>query len=258
MRDKKTLTFNSIEELNTYLKQGSVKGIGVINSHEPGFIDYTWNETIEALVKGWPKGSADIAFSASILSDAMTEDATSIEYDVAGEYVDVGVYLSGVPECMGTFAIKQSPKKEISIIINTSVWVDVPQEFIVNRGAVITALIDKLSKNYHVSLQYVNNGNDIDFVFNLDMHEGYSRDVAAFFSAHPGVLRRIIFGCREIEGFHRSSGVREWDKDKMKPTDIYFPSMNNENLNWFQSIESSKNFIEQVIAKMTQNINSID
>lgn len=255
---KPTAEFNSVQDLSHLLRSSSRPGMVGVNSDDYSFVRYTWDETLDALSRGWPEGSADVSFSASLLSDAMTEDSTGIEYDVTGDYIDIGVYLSGVPECMGTFTAIQKPKAEISLIINTSVYYDAPQDAIITRGAVITALVERLSRDYYVSIKFVNNGDNIDFVFNLDMREGFSRDAIAFFTSHPGFLRRIIFTVREIYGFSHSNNVKEWPSDKMKPTDIYFPAVNSYNVNWFQDIESSKRYIEQVISKLTQNKANID
>src|ERR1041384_934490 len=64
----------------------------------------TWAEALRLAVDGWPPALAEADVTVPELQDGagLSHSVTMLEpvWDVTGSEVDVGAYLSGIPECM--------------------------------------------------------------------------------------------------------------------------------------------------------------
>lgn len=179
---------------------------------EEGFCDYTWEETLTGLTDGWREGTQEIeSIKSKILSrEGVYYGGHGIEYDVTGDFIDMGAYLTGEPECMGRIVPREIIKDEIHILVSAAYSSRIGSDIIKTRGAAITALIEKLMENYEVKLsignrvyfQYKRKTN-IEVLLNIDLQNEFSRDVIAFCLSHPGYVRRCQFALRErIEKVH--------------------------------------------------------
>jgi hypothetical protein len=236
--------------------QGSVGAEKEYNGGRAGeFCRYSWAECLSGLRSGWPEGVRDVDVATDrICADQHDASAVSIGYDVTGDYIDVGAFLQGEPECWGVFAEEHRPQEEIRIVVNICFSGRVPQEHIIYRGAAITSLIDRLSRNYFIKLQFVcrtsdtgekaGSGDGYHTTINVDMRNGYSRDLIAFMSAHPGMLRRVWFVAAEREFNHADLGGYGYVKDVPEDErgDIYFPA--NQGM---ASIEAAREHVQGII-----------
>jgi hypothetical protein len=182
-----------------------------------------------------------------------------IKYDVFGDFFNVGRFMSGEPECCGRFLKRKTKNQEINIMVNISAPAYLDQNIMINRGAAIQALVDKLLDTHYVNLQFVEyvrgiGGYDMTITVNCDTRNFYSREAVAFMTGNPAFLRRICFVVNEIalksdnlnrSGYGRPRDILEKDR---KNIDLYFPGFvgGREEDKW-QSVGSSRKSIQKII-----------
>lgn len=168
---------------------------------------------------GWPEGRKLIDALTSQV-EHLTADLVSrptVAFDVTGDCVDVGRFLSGEPECMMHFETEEikGAGKVVRVRIDLSASAAVTAEEMMKRGAVALALVDCLE----------NAGRSCEIVFTACSHGGNSvienivmmkpagapveMDSLAFAIAHPSSFRRIVFSAweHESEGLRRNCGI---------------------------------------------------
>jgi hypothetical protein len=165
---------------------------------------------------GWPE-AADTIF----VEDAALSIPREIEpefktfNDTSGAMVDMGAYLSGVPECMLQFEQQHKHKKTVKLLINVSASGGTGSNTLKQRGKTIIAIVDWLEKSgyrvrvdvcdtvtYWARSEWVLAFCAKDFAQPLD----FSR--IAFMAASSAMLRRIFFAvegssknyCRQFQG----------------------------------------------------------
>lgn len=73
-----------------------------------------------------------------------SEVGSQVEYDVTGDYIDMGRYMEGVPENMGTMHNGNARNRRANILINLNQMWNINHEVIKHRGERILRLIDAL------------------------------------------------------------------------------------------------------------------
>lgn len=73
-----------------------------------------------------------------------SEVGQEVEYDVVGDYIDMGRYMEGVPENMGTMHNGNARNRRANILINLNQMWNINHEVIRHRGERILRLIDAL------------------------------------------------------------------------------------------------------------------
>ncbi len=197
--------FYSVAEILEYLKQSEKLFPGGCYSHsfrEEGFCSFSWKEAITLLESGWPEGSQDIDLRVNAITQHTQETKWEYQHEVQGEFLDIGHYLSGQPDCFMTTAPIESITEEVSIVVNADKSGAISENTIRNWGAALTALIDQLQRNYFVNLTFVlaaqiNKQYSIIY-YHMDTKSSYSRDLVAFITANSAFLRRIGFAINEI------------------------------------------------------------
>jgi len=199
--------FNGTMELFDAIKETPAENRSREEFRHDDFCKYTWAECVQGLTEGWREGTQEIQDIVSKIQSAEGAHlgGHDIEYDVSGDFIDMGAFLTGEPECMGRIVPREIITDEIHILVNSTYSWNVTQETIKTRGAAITALIEKLMDNYAVKLSIAiraaahHAGKNIEVVLNIDLQNEFSRDVIAFCAAHPGFFRRIMFALMEMD-----------------------------------------------------------
>ena len=250
------MTFESVSEVMDYIQDTPAENDSRNNRRSKDSCPFSWEDTIRFFREGWPEGVRDIAFNADRINDRIDEaTGHGIEYDVTGDYIDVGSYLEGVPECFGKMVTADGPKEEIEIVVSAVCHSGIHERSIRNRGAAIAALVDQLRRTHFVKLSFVIKTvqieeHNITTVFNVNMENDYSRDMVAFFAANACYLRRIWFAVAEKVlrksscGFYGSVGNVTVSKGK-----ICFPSIDS-NEEW--------NTLEKASKKVQEFLNNIN
>lgn len=150
---------------------------------------------------GWIEKADELWQHISAVAPQVELGITS-RYDVSGDSVDVGRYLSNEPECM--LAQSVSPQAVVSVLVNISASAGIDARHLFNRGIALAAIIHSLqSAGRGVSLTV---GESV----HSDGHERHETFIEiqrfgdyinparlAFWVAHPAALRRCIFRYNE-------------------------------------------------------------
>ena len=185
------------------------------------------------------------------------ESGYTVEYDVTGNWLDVGRYLSGEPECFGDMVTDYESRKYVKIVVNISASWTIPENEIRNRGAAIMALIDHLNKNgYDIDLIAAERGSFFsDGEHGLNFHidcstTEYSRDIVAFWITAPEAERSLSFAIYEgIIGKNSLSGYGSPMDYEKKGDEIVFNGYGRD----FSTIESATDYVKGIIKEMERS-----
>lgn len=176
----------------------------------------TFDQAVEIARKGWAEGAAEaLKIRASVeaaVRDLINARSTTYSYDVAGEFVDVGRFLSGEPECFGIeFNDGGSiARPVVKIVANLAASGSVSPQSLFIRGAAIVAAIDILEALGRRVEAWVAKGSTKSRRGGEHVHETHvlvkradqplDVDRLAFAIAHPACLRRLCFSIMEQHG----------------------------------------------------------
>lgn len=184
----------------------------------------TFTEALDLANNGWPEGTNKVlAMRAKIdhiIKDLTNARSAAYVYDISGEFVDVGRYLTGEPECF----VKEDGygninKPIVKIIVNVGASSSMSCETLIARGVSVVAAIDILEalgrrveawigKNTRcgnirhellVNVKHANQPLDIDRL--------------TFAAAHPACLRRLCFSILEQNKMNTSNCHSQEIKD---------------------------------------------
>lgn len=127
-----------------------------------------------------------------------SEAGQLVDYDVVGDYIDMGRYMEGIPEAWGSMHNGNARNRRVNILINvTQIW-SVDQKDIIHRGERILRLVDALEAG-GVRTQIVgmesNSCGHTEVILKRHDEPLTITDLAVV--SHPEFLRRIIFRINE-------------------------------------------------------------
>ena len=203
----------------------------------------TWLEAKKLALQGWQDGLEQVKKYQTEITPQITEKVIrpSQIYDFAGYNVDVGRYLSNDPECFVSreFVINNSPGRVFTLVCSISFSAAIEPETIIQRGAIICALVEAIEYAGHrvevicnwATSKHSNEKNrsgkikkdgwlEIDVTVKkanqpLEMIE------LAFCLAHPAMLRRVLFSVAEIEGWSDFAYAYGYPAEATKKGDLY-------------------------------------
>jgi hypothetical protein len=180
-----------------------------------------WQDSKNLALKGWQEGLIEVDKFQARINDLITSKIVRHKpvYAVAGNYIDIGNYLSNDPECFITKEYDENNQKGkiITIVCSIGFSAAISPETIIQRGIMVCALIDAIEyAGYraeviaNVALARNNSNRDgsnkekgwleIDVTIKK-ANQALNRIELAFCLAHPAILRRIMFSVAEIEGW---------------------------------------------------------
>jgi len=183
----------------------------------------TWEQAKALAIKGWKEGVQEIEKYRARISPMITDRVLRpIQvYSVSGYNVDVGTYLSDDPECFisRVYEERNYPGKIFKMVVSITCSASIKPETIIQRGAMICALIDAIEYAGHrvevICNEATSRDDGADFRNGLLKEHGWLEvDVCAkesdqpldmsslaFCLAHPAMLRRVIFSIDEFHGW---------------------------------------------------------
>jgi len=233
MATKKTIVgnFDSVGQFLDYVTDPTRKArSGLIeNSQDTGRRDFFWTETFLDAVKlsrsGWAEGTAKVASHrdamASWIAAAVSAKAKAFAWDVTGDFIDVGRYLSGEPEAFGSEQNhgEQINGRVVTIRLNASVSGGVSADTICARGVTVLVAVDLL-ESLGLQVEVIaacggrghgGCGNDPRVAqadYNVTVKragEAVDPDRLSFVIAHPSFFRRFGFRWEELQGLSPSA-----------------------------------------------------
>lgn len=183
----------------------------------------TWEEAKLMAISGWRDGMSEIEKYRAQISPRVTEKVLRPQqiYAVAGYNVDIGSFLANEPECFiaRTYEEKNYPGRIYKIVCSISFSAAIEPETIIQRGALICALIDAIEFAGHRAEVICNHAMSIKN--NTEYRQGKIKEKGwfetsviikkstqppemtdlAFCLAHPAMLRKIMFSVAELNGW---------------------------------------------------------
>jgi hypothetical protein len=250
-------TFDTTEDvLNFMATVTKEKHYSMNSKQDTGFNKYSWEETIEHLKHGFTTDK--MFYQKEHLTKIVSEELTKlgIQYDVTGDYLDIGTYLTGQPECFAQFDYFPEDKPLLNIIINLSkVWY-IDSMYVENRGIAIASLIEVLKDKYNIRCFIVDSrsyrGKNVIFRFNVNIAGFASFNQLMTYIGHTGFYRRAtftmlerMFDSRECPGQGQPTDFKDFDENKT----IYFESMQNKDEieKNYKDLDSSKKTILGIV-----------
>lgn len=184
------------------------------------------DHAVSLVETGWADGAAKVAHwrdrLSCFLDAAKTAKSRTFAWDVVGDFVDVGRYLTGEPECFGAEQEtgEQLSGKVVTIRINACVSGALQPEAIIARGVsvlVAVDLLESLGRRCEVIVSQATStvrhgGAGSTANLRLDCNVTVKKagqpldiDRLAYAVAHPGWFRRLGFKFMELCG-HSPSG----------------------------------------------------
>jgi hypothetical protein len=188
----------------------------------------SFDEAKSLLRNGWDEGTQRLADLRSSLTDILdraigVKRCSGVGYDVAaGEWLDVGRYLSGEPECFGiTTEGTELSQKIVKVRLNLSASGACTSDEFFSRGAIAIGLIDALESLGHrvefqigtcsTSTSDDDEGRIYEFVaVAKEAEQPLDVDRLAFLCCHPAALRRYTFSVYEKQGRKKSGSPRKF------------------------------------------------
>ena len=127
-----------------------------------------------------------------------SESGSIVDYDVVGDYIDMGRFMEGIPEAWGSMRNGNARNRRVNILVNLNQMWNVRHADITHRGERILRLVDALEAG-GVRTQIVgiesNECGHTEVI--LKRHEDPLTISDLAVVSHPEFLRRIIFRVNE-------------------------------------------------------------
>lgn len=176
----------------------------------------SYDHAVSLTQKGWADGAKRVDALRRELDSAVqalvAAKAADINYDVQGDWVDLGRLVTGEPECCGAWQVQgdDNNDKVIKIVANICVSAAVKTETIFARGAACLAAVDIIESlgrrvELWVGLGVSHNSRRIEtHVLVKPASQPAELDRLAYVLCHASMLRRICFAHMEINNHNPS------------------------------------------------------
>lgn len=244
-----TKRFDSFAEFLDHVSETTFEpGTSHIRNGEHGYTDWHGSESFADAMNlarnGWREGLAMIE-SLTARLESVTGSLVQnqvVQWDVAGDFADAGLFSAGVPECMGSFheEIAQGPGKVVRILYNIAASGGADCATLMKRGAAVVALVDALEgagRSCEIEIASVQeNMSGARYTVLLPVKsagEPVELDRLAFILAHASSYRRLMFACFENETpevrsrykFHIQKGYGTPERHKDESADVNVPEI---------------------------------
>ena len=178
-------------------------------------------EAIDLARKGWRDGTATIERLRLQIDKMLAGQipVTAVEYDVSGDWLDIGRFLSGEPEYFGSLVdhglrTDAPVAKSVRIVVNVAVSQSIGEATMLMRGAATIVLVDTLERHgircridlAHAVSNRIVKGDSLETYCTIKNEgDGVSPDKLAFLFGHRASLRRLIFSVNE----HAEPAIRK-------------------------------------------------
>jgi len=227
--------------------------------------DLTWEQAKQMAVSGWREGMREIDKYRAKIVPIITEKVLRPKqiYSVAGYNVDVGSFMANEPECFiaREYEERNYPGQIYKIVVSISFSSEIKPETIIQRGAMVCALIDAIEFAGHRAEVICNFASSVseseEYRQGKYKEEGWFEvsvtakkasqplDMSdlAFCLAHPAMLRRIMFSTAELEGWSDFSNVYGYPSEASDKGDIYIKEI-------YSGVVSDEEAIEWVLSEL--------
>jgi hypothetical protein len=203
----------------------------------------TWEEAKVKALSGWREGLKEVEKFRARIAPIVTDKVLRPRqiYAQAGYCVDVGSFLANEPECFiaREFEERNYPGRIYKIVCSNSFSADIKTETIIQRGAMVCALVDAIEYSGHRAEVISNNAysasSDLGSRAGKNKNYGWleisvtikkasqplEMSDLAFCLAHPAMLRRIMFSVAELNGWSDFASNYGYPAEATDKGDIY-------------------------------------
>ncbi len=223
----------------------------------------TWAEAEQLAIRGWREGLEEVekyrAQMAPFITDKILRPLQV--HAIAGYNVDVGAFLSNDPECFisRVYEERNYPGKIFKIVCSISFSAAIKPETIIQRGAMICALVDAVEFAGHraevicnfaaaTNDRYRDGKRKDQGWFEVDVRvkptdQPVELSSLAFCLAHPAMLRRMVFSAAELVGWSDFASNYGYPAEATDKGDIYIQEV-------FSGTVEDKKAIAWVLAEL--------
>lgn len=203
----------------------------------------TWEQAKQMAISGWRDGMTEIEKYRAKIVPIIAEKVLRPKqfFSVVGYNVDVGSFMANEPECFMSreYEERNYPGKIYKIVVSVSSSAAIKPETIIQRGAMICALIDAIefaghraevicnwavsASNYENDRQGKNKGRGwLEVSVNVKKtSQPLEMSDLAFCLAHPAMLRKIMFSVAELESWSDTVDRYGYPAEATEKGDIY-------------------------------------
>lgn len=203
----------------------------------------TWEQAKLMAISGWREGMNEIEKYRAKILPIIAEKVLRPQqiYAIAGYTVDVGSFLANEPECFiaREYEEKNYPGRIYKIVCSISFSAAISPETIIQRGAMICALIDAIEFAGHRAEVICNDamsaGDYGEYRQGKNKERGWFETSVtvkkstqplemtdlAFCLAHPAMLRKIMFSVCELNGWSDFANNYGYPAEATDKGDIY-------------------------------------
>ena len=228
-----------------------------------------WEEAHKLITEGWRDGMDQISKMSENIGTVvgMYIKKLETEYEVSGEFVDVGRFCAGEPECMVSFRedlIRGPGSRIVKISVNIGMSSEVDKKYAFHRGAAVVALCDALEQAGMVAevwaVEAVNGHLDQKSILSVPIKKAGERielDRMAYVFAHASMLRRHIFAWQDgqCEEYQKNLGFgftysypKNLPAEMIEHGEIHVSMIDYNNLSVWQSTESATKWVLQMLS----------
>ena len=223
----------------------------------------TWEQAKQMAISGWREGMIEVEKYRAKIVPVITEKVLRQKqiHSITGYNVDVGSFMANDPECFiaREYEERNYPGKIYKIVVSISFSASITPETIIQRGAMICALIDAIEYAGHRVEVICNDASTVRDT--LEYRQGKCKENGwlevsvlikkssqplemsdmAFCLAHPAMLRRIMFSVAELEGWSDAVSNYGIPAEATDKGDIYIKEIfsgevsDNEAIKWVLS-----------------------
>jgi hypothetical protein len=228
----------------------------------------TWEQAKSLALSGWSEGAAEAErMRAQVFLKVADKVLRPKQVSaMAGYCVDVGSYLANQPECFigREFDERNYPGRVYRVVASISFSAAISPEVIIQRGAMICAIVDAIEYAGHrveVICNDANSANKGDS-FRRGEHKGagwfevsvvlkkasqpLDMSDLAFCLAHPAMLRRIMFSVAEIIGWSDFVNHYGYPAEATDKGDIYIREVFSEAVSDEKAVEWTLKELERL------------
>ena len=190
-----------------------------------------WEEAKILAISGWIEGLEQIRKLSVQMSEIIASKIVKYEpeYALGGGVIDIGAFLGNNPEY---FVVKRPNEMEqkgkiVTIVCSVSFSAAIDSTVIIQRGAMICALIDALEMSgfrceiiVNFTTTYQSGKIEVDVVLKK-AQQSLNITELAFCLAHPAMLRRFMFSVAELEGWADYAYAYGFPYEATKKGDLY-------------------------------------
>ena len=163
----------------------------------------------------------------------LSEAGSQVDYDVVGDYIDMGRHMEGIPESWGSMHNGNARNRRVNIVLNITNMARTSKENINHRGERVLRLVDALEAGgVRTQVTAIESSECAHIEIILKKHDEPLTITDLAVVSHSEFLRRIVFRVSEYSKtweYGYGSGV--CFSQNMKPE--YIEDPNNSELNIF-------------------------